>query len=361
MERMTLCACAALFAVGCSTVDEYVTVDASADDGEVRDATRKDAGLAAPDAPANLVTGAAKLSETGLYSDFASRTIDPRWMIVSPRYPLWSDGDTKSRYLYLPPGAKIDTSDPDNWKFPVGTKMWKEFRVGNLLVETRLIEKVKDGVGADVWWKTAYAWKADGSDALATVGDVANALGTAHEIPGQQKCLICHGNVADAVIGLGVIQLSGTGLIGKLAADDRFTAPVVESEVPGSGDVKAALGYMHGNCGHCHNDVGWVHEVTALRLRVLLAAQKPTECGAYGAIYLASQHVLVSDAGIALRYEIVPGVPGESQLFDRISRRDVLQMPPICTKVVDDPGVALVRSWIMSLPSIETKPSPISR
>jgi hypothetical protein len=57
--------------------------------------------------------------------------------------------------------------------------------------------------------------------------------------------------------------------------------------------------------------------------------------------------------------EIVPGAPAQSQLFDRISRRDVLQMPPICTKVVDDPGVALVRKWIMTLPSMETTPPPI--
>lgn len=349
-----------MLVAACSTVNEYVTPDAGSD-VEARDATRKDAGVASDAAMGNVVTGPAKLSETGLYVDFASRKLDPSHVVVSPRYPLWSDGDTKTRYLHLPPGAKIDTSDPDNWKFPVGTKMWKEFRVGNVLVETRLIEKVIDGVGPDVWWKTAYAWAQDGSDALATVNDIPNALGTTHEIPSQQKCLSCHGNVADSVIGLGVIQLSGTGAIAKLTADNRFTAPVVEREVPGDGDVKAALGYMHGNCGHCHNDVGWVHEVTALRLRVLLAAQKPTECGAYGAIYLTSMHVLVSDAGVDMRYEIVPGVPGESQLFDRISRRDILQMPPICTKVVDDPGVALVRKWIMTLPSIESAPPPLIR
>jgi hypothetical protein len=32
------------------------------------------------------------LRETGLYSDFGSRTINPRNLSYSPQYPLWSDG-----------------------------------------------------------------------------------------------------------------------------------------------------------------------------------------------------------------------------------------------------------------------------
>src|SRR5512136_121668 len=31
-----------------------------------------------------------RLAETGLYSDFPSRTIDPRNLAYSPQYPLWS-------------------------------------------------------------------------------------------------------------------------------------------------------------------------------------------------------------------------------------------------------------------------------
>ena len=157
------------FMVGCEASTDQPrggAADAAADEAQTID---KDAGPEPDVAAAPPVTGPMKLSETGLYSDFASRTIDPQHVVVSPRYPLWSDGDTKARYLYLPPGAKIDTSDPDNWKFPVGMKMWKEFRVGTTLVETRLIEKVTAGTGVDVWWKVAYAWLPDGSDAIATV------------------------------------------------------------------------------------------------------------------------------------------------------------------------------------------------
>ena len=43
--------------------------------------------------------------------------------LISPRYPLWSDGAEKQRYLSLPPGTQIDTSNMDDWKFPVGTRV----------------------------------------------------------------------------------------------------------------------------------------------------------------------------------------------------------------------------------------------
>ena len=40
----------------------------------------------------------------------------------TPRYPLWSDGMSKRRWLHVPPGASIDKSDPDAWEFPRGTR-----------------------------------------------------------------------------------------------------------------------------------------------------------------------------------------------------------------------------------------------
>src|SRR5512137_3035620 len=77
-----------------------------------------------------------RLADTGLYSDPATLTVDPRNLPFSPQYPLWSDGAAKRRWIRLPPGATIDASDPDEWDFPVGTRVWKEFTFGRK-VETR--------------------------------------------------------------------------------------------------------------------------------------------------------------------------------------------------------------------------------
>src|SRR5262245_7866666 len=67
-----------------------------------------------------------RLSETGLFADIGRETLAPGVVAYAPRFQLWSDGAEKRRWLWLPPGTRIDTSDMDSWVFPVGTKLWKE-------------------------------------------------------------------------------------------------------------------------------------------------------------------------------------------------------------------------------------------
>jgi hypothetical protein len=129
-------------------------------------------------------------------------------MRFAPAYPLWADGHEKSRYRLLPAGTKIDTSDIDNWVFPIGTKAWKEFWVDRKLVETRFLWKRAGAPGIDSWWHVAYVWAPDGSDAIANVDGAPSALGTTHDVPSQDDCKYCHMNVRDAVIGFSAFELS---------------------------------------------------------------------------------------------------------------------------------------------------------
>src|SRR5262245_40845542 len=64
------------------------------------------------------VKPAARLSNRGLYRDIRSRTVVDTAMPYTPDYPLWSDGADKKRWLMLPPGARIETSDMAHWRFP---------------------------------------------------------------------------------------------------------------------------------------------------------------------------------------------------------------------------------------------------
>src|SRR4029079_11089563 len=68
-----------------------------------------------------------RLSQTGLYADAALQQPAADLRAFAPEYELWSDGAKKQRWLRLPPGTPIDTSDMDSWVFPVGTQLWKEF------------------------------------------------------------------------------------------------------------------------------------------------------------------------------------------------------------------------------------------
>ena len=94
------------------------------------------AGLAvnAPSAPLPQ-----RLSDTGLYVANSMR-VSADNIAFAPQYPLWSDGTSKRRWIYLPPGAAIDASRVDAWEFPVGTRLWKEFGYDRR-VETRYIER----------------------------------------------------------------------------------------------------------------------------------------------------------------------------------------------------------------------------
>ena len=347
MRRFTfllLLAVWAAAACGTSTVPETAAV---ADGGRV------DARAPAPPDPdagdPPTITGPTLLSETGLYTDLAARTLAPDLFAFAPRYEFWADAAKKSRWLYLPPGTKIDTSRLDHFTFPVGTKAFKEFRYNDKLVETRLLMKVRAGNGNRSWWQAAYVWKEDGSDAVASPAGVRGALGTTHDVPSQVDCANCHGDVSDVLIGVSAIQLSGPAgnPLAILDAAGRLSVtPPASIEVPGTGGVKDALAYLHANCGHCHNNEAVrLNTQTKMRLR-LLVGQAPEDTGAYTTtVGTVMKHTLPSGVTNVL----VKGVPEQSGLWLRMGLRDFYGMPPAGTQLVDDAGRETVRQWIAGL------------
>jgi hypothetical protein len=256
----------------------------------------------------------------------------------------------------------VDTSDIDNWVFPVGTKVWKEFWVDGKLVETRLLWKRAAAPGIDSWWYAAYVWSADGRDATSNVDGVPSVLGTTHDVPSQDDCKYCHMNVRDAVIGFSALELSSPnassvdrtprdepmGQLLPLAEQGMFTnPPTADLVVPGSGTVRDALAYFHGNCGFCHNDQlnALIHRT--IRFRLLSNETAPEQTGAYTTTFHTKmRHISVNGVDEA----IFPGEPDRSQVFERMTHADLTRMPPKGTKVVDAAGSALIRSWILELP-----------
>src|SRR5262245_48795669 len=75
----------------------------------------------------NEIEHPSTLACTGLYSDWSAKTLAKDIVPFTPRFVAWSDGMEKSRYIALPPGGSIDKSDPNEWQFPIGTRLWKEF------------------------------------------------------------------------------------------------------------------------------------------------------------------------------------------------------------------------------------------
>lgn len=292
--------------------------------------------------------GPATLGETGLYADTPARRLASGVVEYTVRYELWTDGLTKRRFVWLPPTTRIDTTDADHWVFPVGTKTWIELAVAGAVgpLETRYMVKLPTGK----WDMVSYVWGPDGVATAAPAGRP-DLAGTGHEAPSTEQCHICHDGVRDAIAGLGVIQLGAQRIGDRAALAELFARGLVDREPtpagpPGPDGTAAVLGYLHANCGTCHNDVGIWAGVVPLRLRLRVADATPEATGAYQTtIGKPGRHVLAG----GIETLIVPGNPEQSQLWVRLGARGFVQMPPIATKVVDTSAVALVKEWIAAL------------
>lgn len=326
------------------------SVDAgSGDAARAADAETKDAGSDAADAALDPSVPSLLLSETGLYSDVAQRTLAPSVREYQVRFELWADGATKKRYLYLPPGTQIDTRDPDAWVFPVGTKVWKEFARDGVRVETRLIEKA--GPGQNGWKYVAYLWNAEQTRAEAVPLGATAALGTEHDVPTQTNCFACHMGSPDFVLGVSAFGLpvDGTGLsLASLVRDRRLTQPITAEQVaiPGDATAQAALGNLNANCGHCHRPGTFAWEKATLELRLKVGAKTVQETP----IYMSSVGVEVGQIFENIPLRISAGKPAESAVYTRmISRAPMVGMPNVGTKLVDTEGSQMVFDWIRSL------------
>ena len=103
------------------------------------------------------------------------------------------------------------------------------------------------------------------------------------------------------------------------------------------------MGYLHANCGHCHNSARPPRQGARcydpqreldfwLRVEALGSpGATPTYASAVGRV-------------------VEPGHPECSDVIDLMSRRSGgLQMPPLATERVDSAGVALLTTWIAGM------------
>jgi hypothetical protein len=360
----------------CSSAHPDATPSGASDASSASDVTRGDEAPAPADGGASDAAVAAPscpsdggipddLACTGLYADWASKTVASDVMPYTPGVVFWSDGAEKQRWLYLPPApAKIDTTDMDSWVFPVGTKIWKQFALSGQIIETRLIWKTS----ATVWTYLDYRWSADGTSAKRLDTGEQNVNTTTYEIPRTSECATCHAGRPDVVLGVDLIGLGVSGAQGvtlaSLAAQDRFTQapPSTSVRIPedATGKAAAALGWLHVNCGTaCHNATnGAQANYTGLYLK-LLAGQIGTADG--GSPQVAQLDPYATAAGIAAHKvfngvdypRIDPGDAADSLVALMAAARGddagVEAMPPLVSHIPDTAGLALVTAWIDAL------------
>jgi len=344
------------------TSSAEVEASASAEDALTGDVA--DLVLDEPESPlpaaceGDTAIPARTLECTGLYAAIDIKQIANRVKAFSPAVPLWSDGADKARWIYLPPGTKIDNANPSEWLFPVGTKAWKEFSRNGRRVETRLWQKVQD----NFWVKATYAWDADETTAVVSPGgDVTLPEGGTYHIPTADECQQCHRGRTDRLLGFEHVSLGLPGATGmtlrELVAQDRLTVPPATTTLTigddGTGVAAAPLAWLHINCGTtCHNaNSNAVAYAAGMILRL-----EPGELDGTSALEFKAMKTTIGVPGKSTtwngRPRIVAGNGGGSLLYQLISSRGIAnQMPPIATRIVDEVNDALVVDWINSMPA----------
>jgi hypothetical protein len=213
------------------------------------------------------------------------------------------------------------------------------------------------GSGDSDWLFATYGWDPnkpnDPSAAAVVLHGLPNANGTLHDIPDPSACPSCHGKLPEKPLGFSAIELShdGDGLtMQKLSDAGWLTTPARAGfKVPGTAVQQAALGYLHANCGGCHNSYGQIPRENPMKLRLLVAQTSYADTD----LVKTTIGIPTINAYTELhdKPRIDPQSPQTSTIYLRMSDRNKFPMPPLATKFADtDGGVAAVSAWIQSLP-----------
>ncbi len=296
-----------------------------------------------------------KLSQTGCFSADEPTEPLPALIPYGVNSPLWSDGAVKHRWFAVPDGKtiQIDT-DGNNWIFPPGSVLVKEFRLDKRRVETRLLIRHDDGG----WAGYSYEWNEQQTDATLLAGAKSKSIdGQVWEYPSRAQCMACHTEAAGFVLGAETAQLNGlftypqstlvANQIDTLAHINLFTNPLpdkpenldalVNYKDPSVPIDARARAYLYANCSSCHRP-GAV-ELADFRYDTPL-----NEMGVCDAPPLFGRMGVGSNARL-----LAPGLPSHSVILARMGTTGAGRMPPLGTRVVDSVGLKVIDDWIGSL------------
>ena len=280
----------------------------------------------------------ASLRDTGLYIDFERLEIDPAHLPFAPQYALWTDGAAKRRWISLPPGTAIDASDPDAWVFPVGTPVLegvllrgpargdplhraagrRNLALCRLRVERRRPRRrPRSGTRARRRLHVrgrpvARHPRCDRLQGVPRIGPHAGARL-------QRAAAVARSRLRRAPCRAGsrhvdLATLVEAGLLVGLPAALLEAPPRIDAATPAE---RAAIGYLHGNCGHCHNAEGPLENLGLYLRHVSGAADEPAVASAVGRQIVKPAPGQTPDA--VLRIE--PGHPERSGLVQRMGSR----------------------------------------
>ncbi|MGO1502015.1 MAG: SO2930 family diheme c-type cytochrome [Marinobacter sp.] len=333
------------------------------------------------------------LSSYRLFADHSNPTAEPAagGIPYDLSTALFSDYTSKYRFVFVPEGEQAQYSENEAFDFPVGTVITKTFSLpastafrgfdNETMLETRLLIRRASG-----WTALPYVWDKEGKLATFKAAGAFLDVSTTHngqqfdftyEVPDTNMCKQCHQfNTADSSLftpigpkarllnkeynyaGGTENQLAhweAAGILEALPSDLTTIATVPgyeDSDEPllasRSDDelMDLAKGYLDINCAHCHRPEGGASN-TALHLEFWRSYENNKTNHGRCKTPLA----YTDRSGNDLKVDLVPGNAEQSILHARMNTvKPRERMPEIGRSLVHQEGVALVASWIDSLP-----------
>ncbi|MFZ1688492.1 MAG: hypothetical protein WAU70_13765 [Flavobacteriales bacterium] len=287
----------------------------------------------------------------------------------APITPLFSDYAHKSRFVWMPPGAKahyVDDNKPLD--FDEGTMLLKNFwyenvQPGNVkrILETRLLFK-RNGA----WEFANYVWNDAQTEAvldlsgsfkpLQWLDDNSQAHDVVYRVPSDAECFVCHkrNNVPEP-IGPKPRNLNSTygyadGPMNQL--DKWIAAGYLENNLPASiaalpkwddpaVDINDRVrAYVDMNCAHCHSDNKHCD------YRPMRFAWEETSDPVNLGICVPPEDQLMPD----LTHIVARGSTQNSMLYYRISStNETVRMPLLGRTVLHTEAVQLFNDWITAM------------
>ena len=358
-------------------VDGQGDILAASLDGTISRLTRAPVATSTPSFPT-------RLSQTGLFKSTATYVPADDLVSYEVNSPLYSDGATKQRHIYLPPGSSLKFSAKHPWTFPDQTVLVKTFSLeketdnptSRRRIETRLLHRE-----SGAWNGYSFRWNQEQTDAFLVeeAGEtVPYDLPGSSEVasrqqqwrfPSRNECMMCHTLGAHFVLGFNTRQLNRSvtwngrsmnqldlfesfGLLesplprqsrglGLFRTSGTHTFPRLVDPMDSAESLNLrARSYLDANCAHCHTYLGGGNSPVRMAFDVPAAEmhmfdERPLH-GAWG-----TQHARI----------IAAGEPDRSVLLHRMNTLERERMPRIGSHVIDEQGVNLIREWILSLSS----------
>jgi parallel beta-helix repeat protein len=284
---------------------------------------------------------------------------------------LFTDYALKDRFIFLPPGKKMNYREKFALDMPQGTLITKTFSVEEpdmahpTLIETRLLIHRKGG-----WVALNYTWE-NGTARLNRAGFVkkmkvqlqAKVVDIDYHVPNLRQCSSCH-FVNERMTPIGPAakflnrpsphnpsenQLKAWDAKGMLAGLEGVTLSQAIAWEDATHTVdERAKAYLEINCAHCHNPKG-----NARNTGLFLTADRESNSVEMG----HCKTPVAAGIGTGGRsFDIVPGYPDKSILMHRLeSSHLAVKMPQLGRSIPHEEGNTLIRTWIEEMPKSNCK------